>query len=197
VIPATALPPTEPLELALSSSRAIIQASRRESARLIVQARRRASRYRERAKERGYRAGLEQGLSESALNSAKVVESLRDLYSTTIDAAHRDLSLVAHRIVEELVEHHLRDNPELIARWIQRAIDHLKQRSGLILRYSPRYQETLHHFAPHLPVGISTSCDPTLGNNDFAIDTDVGAITFSWRELLNSLKPTPSNEGAL
>jgi len=193
VIPATTLPPSEPLDLALSSSRALIQASRRESAQIIVQARKRASRYREKAKERGYRVGLEQGLTESALRCTKVIESLRDLYSTTIDTAHRDASLVAYRIVEELIEHHLRDTPELIARWIQRAIDHLKHRSGLILRYHPRYQETLHHFAPHLPPGISTTCDPTLGESDFAIDTDVGAVTFSWRELLNSLKPTPSN----
>ena len=121
MIPATLHPPSDSLELAISASRALIQGSRTESANILARARKRAARYREKAKERGYRAGVEQGQRESAIACARMIESLRDLYSTTIDTAHRDASLVASRIVEELIEQHLRERPEVICSWITRA----------------------------------------------------------------------------
>jgi hypothetical protein len=36
--------------------------------------------------------------------------------------------------------------------------------------------------------------DPGLGQVDFALDTNVGAITFSWRDLLRSFEQ-PTTEG--
>ena len=90
MIPATLHPPSESFELAVSASRALIQGSRTESANILARARKRATRYREKAKERGYRSGVEKGQRESAIACARMIESLRDLYSTTIDTAHRD-----------------------------------------------------------------------------------------------------------
>lgn len=197
MIPTTLHPPSESFELALSTSRALIQASRTESAKILTRARKRATRYRDKAKERGYRAGVEQGQRESALACARMVESLRDLYSTTIDTAHRDASLVAYRIVEELIEQHLRERPEVICSWITRAVEHLKQTSGMTLRYHPRYESTIARGSAQLPVGLTTSMDPTLGAIDFAVTTNVGAVTFSWRELLSVLKRTLPDEQRL
>lgn len=193
MIPATLHPPSEPLEVALSRTREIMEASRVQSAKILTDARKRVTRYRERSKERGYRAGFERGLNESALQCARTVESLQNLYATTIETAQRDVSIVAYRMVEELIEEHLRERPEVISSWMTRAIAHVKQTSGMTLRYHPRYEETLHHIASCLPSGITTRLDPTLGEIDFAIDTTIGAVSFSWRELLRSLKPTPSN----
>lgn len=197
MIPAAVRPPSEPLELALSSSRALLNASRLECASLLTRARKRAARYREEAKERGYRAGLERGFTESSTRCAEALESLGALYARTIDAAQRDVALVAYRIVEELIDTHLREDPELITRWISRAMEHLKTHQGMTLRYHPRYHETLVRIATHLPSGISTSIDTNLKELDFAIDTNVGAVTFSWRELLRPLKPTHPTEGSL
>jgi flagellar biosynthesis/type III secretory pathway protein FliH len=118
-----------------------------------------------------------------------MIESLRELYSTTIDTAHRDAYLMAYRIVEELIEQHLRESPEVIASWIKRAMEHLKQTSAMTLRYHPRYRDPLHHIATHLPGGITISMDESLAEIDFTIDTNVGTVSFSWRELLLSLKP--------
>ena len=197
MIPATLHPPSESLELAISASRALIQGSRTESANILARARKRATRYRQKAKERGYRAGAEQGQRESAIACARMIESLRDLYSTTIDTAHQDASLVASRIVEELIEQHLRERPEVICSWITRAVEHLKQTSGMTLRYHPRYESTIRRISTQLPAGISTSVDATLGATDFAITTNVGAATFSWRELLDVLKQPPPEEQRL
>jgi flagellar biosynthesis/type III secretory pathway protein FliH len=196
VIPATVLPPSEPLELALSNSRALLKASRLECANILTRARKRAARYREKAKELGYRAGLERGTAESSARCAEALESLSALYARTVDAAQRDVALVAYRIVEELIEQHLREDPVLIARWISRAMDHLKTHRGMTLRYHPRYHETLGLIATHIPSGITISMDPNIKESDFAIDTTVGTVTFSWRELLRPLKPTTPDEGA-
>lgn len=193
MIPATLHPPSEPLDVALNRSRALIAASRIESAKILADARKQATRYREKSKERGYRAGFERGLRESAVQCARTVESLQDLYATTVEAAQRDVSIVAYRLVEELIEEHLRERPEVLSSWMTRAIAHVKQTSSMTLRYHPRYEKTLHHIAPCLPSGITIRLDPTLEEVDFAIDTTIGAVTFSWRELLRSLKPTPSN----
>lgn len=194
MIPATLHPSAEPLELALSTSRALISAARTESAKILTHARKRASRYRQKAKERGHRAGVEQGERESALACARMMESLRDLYSTTIVTAHRDASIVAYRVVEELIEQHLREHPETIAIWIARAVEHLKQTSGMTLRYHPRYESTIERVSPRLPAGLVASVDKTLGAVDFAITTNVGAATFSWRELLGVLKQKSQKE---
>ena len=197
MIPAAVRPPSEPVELALSSSRAVLNASRLECASLLARARKRAARYREKAKERGYRTGLERGFTESSARCTEAIESLGALYARTIDAAHRDAALVAHRIVEELIDTHLREDPELITRWISRAMEHLKTHQGMTLRYHPRYHETLGHSATHIPSGMTISMDPTLKELDFAIDTNVGAVTFSWRELLRPLKPSHPTEVSL
>jgi len=192
VIHATVLPPSESPELALSTARALIHSSRTESAEILTNTRKRAKRYREKAKERGYRAGMERGLADGALECAKIIESLRELYSSTIDVAHRDAGIVAYRIVEALIDQHLRDRPELIATWIKRAVEHVNTTCGMSLRYHPRYHETICRITAHLPSGIVPSIDSSLGEVDFAIDTNVGAIAFSWRELLSSLKQTSS-----
>ncbi|MEN9846886.1 MAG: hypothetical protein RIS36_2033 [Pseudomonadota bacterium] len=194
MIAATLHPSAEPTELALCTSRALISAARTESATILTHARKRASRYRQKAKERGYRAGVELGERESALACARMMESLRELYSTTIVAAHRDARIIAYRIVEELIEQHLRERPETIAHWITRAVEHLKQTSGMTLRYHPRYESTIRRVSSHLPVGLMASVDKTLGAVDFAITTNVGAATFSWRELLDVLKQKADQE---
>ena len=194
MIPATLHPSSESLELALSTSRALIQTSRAEGAKILAHARKRATRYREKAKDRGYRAGFDQGERESATVCARMIESIRDLYSTTIDTAHRDASLVAYRIVEELIEQHLRERPEVICSWITRAVEHLKQTSGMTLRYHPRYENTIRRISTQLPAGIAILVDATLGAVDFVVTTNVGAVTFSWRDLLGVLQQRTAEE---
>ena len=197
MISATVLSPSEPLELALSVSRSLLKASRFESANILTRARKRAARYRSKAKEQGYRSGVEQGLAESSAQCAEILKSLSALYARTVDAAQRDVALVAYLIVEELIETHLREEPALIARWISRAMDHLKTHRGMTLRYHPRYHETFTHIATHIPSGITTSMDQNIKDSDFAIDTNVGTVNFSWRELLRPLRPTPPEGSSL
>ena len=67
----------------------------------------------------------------------------------------------------------------------------------MTLRYHPRYESTIRRISTQLPAGISTSVDATLGATDFAITTNVGAATFSWRELLDVLKQPPPEEQRL
>ena len=74
------------------------------------------------------------------------------------------------------------------------AVEHLKQTSGMTLRYHPRYESTIRRVSSHLPVGLMASVDKTLGAVDFAITTNVGAATFSWRELLDVLKQKADQE---
>jgi flagellar biosynthesis/type III secretory pathway protein FliH len=194
VIDATILAPSDPLELTLDRSRAILNASRTESAKILGQARKRASRYREKSTERGYRAGFERGEKESSQRCGEVVQSLRALYSTTVDKAQEDVLLVAHRIIEELIDERLRESPELLTSWITRAMAHVRQDIEMTLRYHPRYQENLKDVTACLPRRLTTSMDPTLGEADFAIDTNVGSISFSWRELLRTLNPSGLGE---
>jgi flagellar biosynthesis/type III secretory pathway protein FliH len=165
-----------------------MHATRRESARILAATRRRAAQYRERAKARAYRVALEEGRAESARQCAEVVTLLGKLRSEVVDAAHHEVTLLAHQIIEELIDQRLREGPELLASWITRAVEHLKCQRGMILRYHPRYEAIFNDVAPRIPARISTSSDPSLGNRDFAIDTDVGAVTFSWRELLRPLQ---------
>ena len=194
MISATVLPPSEPLEFALCQARAIIHAARTDGARALAQARNRASRYRDKAKQRGYRAGLEQARTESSRECAAVVASLRSLYLDAAEGARKDLSMITRQIVEELIEQRLREGPDLIESWIARAIEHLKHTSNLTLRYHPRYEEPLQALASRVPRGIAVTMDPGLGQVDFALDTNVGAITFSWRDLLRSFEQ-PTTEG--
>jgi flagellar biosynthesis/type III secretory pathway protein FliH len=107
---------------------------------------------------------------------------------TTLEKARGDVATIAHHIVETLIGEHIRTTPEILESWIQKAVEHLKSNSVLILRYHPRYEETLKRVVETLPATIHPLGDPSLKETDFSIETNAGSITFSWREFLAPLK---------
>jgi flagellar biosynthesis/type III secretory pathway protein FliH len=144
--------------------------------------------------ERGYRIGLAHAEADSSRRCSETIEALHALYSDTVDKAHRDVYVVAQRIVEELIEERLRENPDLLMQWIARAIALVKSDIELTLRYHPRHHESLKDVTTHIPRATRTYADPSLGNADFVLDTNIGAITFSWKALLATIKPVESRE---
>lgn len=188
MISATLLPPSHSLELAIASHREIRELSRRERAELLRNTRRRSKKYSEKVRERSYQAGLERGRHEGIQECRAILEELRKLYITTLEKARVDVSTIAYHIVETLIGEHIRTTPEVLDLWIQKAVNHLRTNGTLTLRYHPRHEETLKRVVETLPTTIRPVGDPSLRDSDFAIETNAGAITFSWRELLAPLR---------
>lgn len=188
MISATLLPPSHSLELAIASHQEIRKLSRRERAELLRQTRRRSKKYSGKVRERGYQAGIERGRHEGIQECRAILEELRKLYMTTLEKARVDVTTIAHQIVETLIGEHMRTTPEVLDSWIQKAVNHLKSNGILTLRYHPRHEETLKRVVETLPTTIHPVGDPSLKEADFAIETNAGTITFSWRELLAPLR---------
>lgn len=188
MIPARLLPPSHSLELAIASHQAIRKLGRRERAELLHKTRRRSKKYSGKARERGYRAGVERGRHEGLQECRAFIEDLRKLYAITLERARGDVLTVAHHIVETLIGEHIQTTPEILESWIQKAVEHLKSNSILTLRYHPRYEETLGRIVETLPPTIHPVGDPSLQETDFSVETNAGAVTFSWREFLAPLK---------
>jgi flagellar biosynthesis/type III secretory pathway protein FliH len=182
------LPPSHSLELAIASHQEIRRISRRERAELLQQTRRRSKKYSGKVRERGYQAGVEKGRLEGVQECRVILEELRKLYVTTLDTARADVAIIAHHIVETLIGEHIQTTPEILDSWIQKAVNQLKSKNILTLRYHPRYEDTLKRIVESLSPTIHPVGDPSLREADFAIETNAGNISFSWRELLAPLK---------
>jgi flagellar biosynthesis/type III secretory pathway protein FliH len=195
VIPATLRPPSHSLELAIASHQEIRKLSRRERAELLHHTRRRSKKYSGKARERGYQAGVERGRNEGIQECRALIVDLQKLYAITLERARGDVLTMAHHIVETLIGEHIKTTPEILKSWIQKAVEHLRINGILTLRYHPRYEDTLQLIIETLPHTIHPVQDPLLREADFAIETNAGAITFSWRELLASLRTEGIQDG--
>lgn len=190
MITATLHPPILTSEVSLETYRSAEALARRDRAKSLIDARKRAKRYAKKARESGYRAGHAQGLLESKREFTAVIEILRSHYRSAVDQAREDVSTIARQILEHLITSYVQQHPEQLREWITAALDTLKHTRGLTLRYHPRYHDLLAPFIEESKEMIRSVRDPSLGERDFSITTDAGEITYAWREMLTQLVST-------
>lgn len=191
--------PTSSAELAFDGYRKVLASAWSERSLLLKGVRNRArlhsKRVRRAAIDRGYREGLQRGAD--ACNTA--ISAIRGQYRAALSIARSDAAMVAEKIVACVVEGWLEQNPRTLDSWISIALNHLGDIQPLVLRYHPRYLDSIGSCTHSSDPRITLEMDPNLGEVDLSLETPKGGVSFSWRELLQSLYkmhgPSPSPVG--
>lgn len=179
--------PTNPAELAFDGYREVLASARSQRASLLKSARNRArlhsKKIRLAAIDDGYRDGLKRGTDACDT----VISSIRGQYRAALSIARLDAAMVAEKIVASIVEEWLQQNPGTLDAWISLALNHVGDARPLVLRYHPRYLDFIGSTAHSCDPLIRLEMDPNLGEVDLSLETPKGGVSFSWREVLQSL----------
>lgn len=187
MIKATLRPPTITAELLVDTHRRVTALARQEQSALLQKARKRGKIYSKKARELAARQGFAKGLEECRSQYADILDKIQNLYSVTVESAKRDVLAVAHRIVEETISSYLQEHPEQLATWVTESLERLKHARTITLKINPRYTSLLSPLLQRYQGTISTIEDPSLEEIDFSVETNIGGLSFSWRELLRPL----------
>ena len=187
MITATLHPPRHTPETTLETYRYVLKLARREQAELLNRARKRSKTYSRKARESAYKAGFAEGLQEGKEQFSGALRAIVTHYEAAVDRATEDVMTVAHQIVEHVIASYLQEHPEQLRQWILQSLESLKHSRCLTLKYHPRYHHLLTPFTQELEGILKTASEPSLGDADFELETNTGAITFSWREMLRTL----------
>jgi hypothetical protein len=186
-ITATLNGPTSPSELAFDGYRSLLASARSERARLLTSARSRARSYSKKIRLAAFNQGYHEGLTAGGEACRSAIDALRKHYIAALEVASSDATIIAQQIVSSLIDGWIERNPETLTAWIERALEHLRDVRPLTLRYNPRYHDTIGSCARSCDPTIRLERDQSLGERDFSLDTPLGGVSFSWRELLRSL----------
>ena len=189
-ITATLNGPKSPSELAFDGYRSLLASARSERARLLTSARSRARSYSKKIRLGAFNQGYQEGLREGAEACRSAITALREHYTAALEVASSDATTIAQQIVSTLIDGWIERNPETLAAWIARALEHLRDVRPITLRYNPRYHDAICSCAHSCDPTIRLERDHTLGDRDFSLDTPLGGVSFSWRDLLESLTTT-------
>lgn len=158
--------------------------------------RHKAYRYAQYVRARSFARGYQEGLAQAQHECLAALQALRNCYEDALSAAKNDAHALATALAERIIDSSLIERPEVLMAWIQEGLQVLKRARTLHLSYQPRYTAMMERIAPHLPQGITTTADGSLGEADFVISSESGGIEFSWRGILHD-KPTPHSVGAM
>lgn len=187
IIEAKLKSPEQKSEAVIDAFRGALEIGRKEAADKIVQARKRARDYTQRAKTKGFNIGYNHGLKQCHDRFEAALAGLLNQYDQAVNDARHDVLKLGTQLLETIIPAYLKDHPEQLCKWIDEAMVDLKGIRKLILRYHPRHQEFLHDFKPSKNIQITCICDSSLDNTEFALSTDHGEILFNWRQLLAEL----------
>lgn len=182
-------------ELLLECHHRLQTEARVERAALLKQARKRARGYARHARLVGHKAGLADGAQESRKIFERVLEKLEKTYHEVADRARHDAFIQASLIAETLVGDYVTLNPEIMKGWLDGALEHFSSSAALVLCYHPQHEAVMTLLKGSLPTGIKIQMDPSLTHTDFSLQSDLGSIECSWREVLRAhLKPEDTKE---
>jgi hypothetical protein len=181
------MPPEAPIEISLESALALHRNTQALFTHRIALFKRRAVRYIsrrcERAKTRGYHAGLEEGKAEFA----DLSRGIAVCYQQASEVAAQEGQKLALLLADNIVESHISEIPKSLLAWFNRAAALLRANSTLILLIHPRLHKTVQQVTHLLPSGLRIEINSALGAPDFTLTGDSGAVEFSWREALEAL----------
>lgn|GEM_PF-5613927 len=141
-----------------------------------------------RARRRAFKRAYSRGMSAGVARIEAVLVELSSAYAVVVDGAKTDCRLLAESLAAQIVEQSIKEHPEILMSWLDRAISIVKDSHQIVLRYHPRLLPLIQHFERHCTTHLRLIADPALKNTDFRLECESGGVECSWREKISTLR---------